>query len=73
MNLSGSSEESMRAEADLSEAVAAQFGPSAFAGNEVGMGDTILGHGEKRTSSAKSAMKTCRFWGVSDNFSEHFE
>ena len=72
MNLSGGSRMSMRAESGLSEAVSAQFGPSALAENEVGVGDTILGRGKKRTSWAKSAMKTPRFWGVSDSSSEHF-
>ncbi len=73
MNLSGSSEESMRAESGLSETVSAQFGPSAFAENEVGEGDTILGRWEKRTSWANLAMKARRFRGASDSFSEHFE
>ena len=63
----------MRAESGLSEAVSAQFGPSAFAENEVGVGDTILGRGEKWTSWAKSAMKALRIWDVSDSCSEHFE
>ena len=73
MNLSGGSGESMWAGFAVAEASAAQFGPSAFAGNEVGVGDTILGRGEKRTSWATLAMKTCRFRGASDSFSEHFE
>ena len=42
-NLSGGSGESIRAEFGVSAAVAAQFGPSVFARNDVGVGDTNLG------------------------------
>ena len=63
----------MRARFGLSAAVAAQFGPSVLARNDVGEWDTILGRGQKRTSWANAAMKTRRFRSASDSFSEHFE
>ena len=45
MNLSGGFGESMRTGFGVSAVVAAQFGPSVLARNDVGEGDTILGAG----------------------------
>ena len=45
MNLSGGSVESMRAGFGVSAAVAAQFGPSILARNDVREGDMNLGAG----------------------------
>ena len=45
MNLSGGSGESMPAGFGVPAAVVAQFGPSVLARNDVGVGDTNLGHG----------------------------
>ena len=42
----------MRSEFDVSAAVVAQFGPSVLRRYDVGVGDTNLGRGQKRTSSA---------------------
>ena len=63
MPLSGRAGGSIRAESGLSEAVAAPFGPSVQARNDVGVGDTILGRGVEADILGQPARNLRRIWG----------
>ena len=54
----------MGAGSGVLEAVAAQFGPSVLARNDVGVGDTDLGAGQKRTSWASQLGICAGFGGI---------
>ena len=73
MNLSSGSGEPMRAGFGVSEASAAQFGPSVLARNDVGVGDAILGGRAETGILGQPARDLRHIWRKLAGTSEHFE